>query len=290
MIKKIAFIGATGMIGKPVASELVSAGFTVTALVRDISKARTELPETIHLIPGNIKYRQDLENLLRGQDALYINLNIKHTEKKNDYHTESDGLKIILEVAKKSGIKRVAFISSLVMRYQGMNNFRWWVFDVKRESIRLIKSCGIPYTIFYPTTFIENFDGVYRQGNRMLLAGRSIHKMYFISSADYAKQVVRSFQVLQNENKEYTIQGPEGFTADEAVAEYVNHYKKEKLIISKAPLVLLKFLGLFIQKFHYGSHIVEALNNYPEKFESENTWKELGKPTVTIREFAQQKG
>jgi uncharacterized protein YbjT (DUF2867 family) len=290
MIKKIAFIGATGMIGKPVARELVNAGFTVTALVRDISKARNELPENIRFIFGNIKYRQDLENLLGGQDALYINLNIKHTEKKSDYHTESDGLKIILEVAKKCGIKRVGFISSLVMRYQGMNKFRWWVFDVKKESIRLIKSCGIPYTIFYPTTFIENFDGVYRQGNKMLLAGRSIHKMYFISSADYAKQVARSFQILQNENKEYTIQGPEGFTADEAVAEYLKYYKKERLTISKAPLGLLKFFGLFIQKFHYGSHILEALNNYPEKFESETTWKELGTPTVTIREFAQQKG
>jgi hypothetical protein len=123
----------------------------------------------------------------------------------------------------------------------------------------------------------------------MLLAGTSRHKMHFISSEDYARQVARSFQILTSENKEYTVQGPEAFTADEAVAEFVRHYKKENLTISKAPLPLLKFLGLFKQKFHYGAHIVEALNNYPEKFEAEQTWNELGKPVITIKDFAQQK-
>jgi uncharacterized protein YbjT (DUF2867 family) len=289
MIKKIAVIGATGMLGKPVTKELMKAGFEVTALVRDITKATHDLPGKIKLISGNIKYRQDLERLMAGQDALYLNLNLKPEERKKNFHTETDGLKVVLEIAKKTGIKRIGFISSLAMRYQDMNHFHWWVFDIKREAVRLIKFSGIPYTIFYPSTFIENFDGVYRQGNKMLLAGKSLHKMHFISAEDYARQVARSFQILTSENKEYTVQGPEPFTADEAVAEFVKHYKKEKLTISKAPLPLLKFFGLFMQKFHYGSRIIEALNNYPEKFESENTWSELGKPVTTIRDFAQQK-
>ena len=33
---KILFIGATGMLGKPVAKELINSGFDVTLLARDI--------------------------------------------------------------------------------------------------------------------------------------------------------------------------------------------------------------------------------------------------------------
>jgi hypothetical protein len=48
----------------------------------------------------------------------------------------------------------------------------------------------------------------------------------------------------------------------------------------------LKFLGRFISKVNYVSHIVEALNKYPEKFEADNTWRDLGRPETTLREFA----
>jgi len=162
------------------------------------------------------------------------------------------------------------------------------VFDLKNEAVSLVRNSGIPYTIFYPSTFMENFMSTYRAGNRVLLAGKSEHKMYFISGEDYGRQVARSFQVLKTENKEYVVQGLEGFTADEAAEEFRKHHTSEKLTISKAPLGLLKLLGTFSQKINYGAHIIEALNKYPEKFESEKTWEELGKPVVTLKAFAKK--
>jgi len=38
-VNKIAFIGATGMLGQPVAKMLLEEGFQVRALVRDLDKA-----------------------------------------------------------------------------------------------------------------------------------------------------------------------------------------------------------------------------------------------------------
>jgi hypothetical protein len=58
------------------------------------------------------------------------------------------------------------------------------------------------------------------------------------------------------------------------------------LKIIKAPIGIMKFLGSFIQKLNYGWHICEALNKYPEKFESEKTWKELGSPSITLADYA----
>jgi hypothetical protein len=47
-------------------------------------------------------------------------------------------------------------------------------------------------------------------------------------------------------------------------------------------------LGAFNQKINYGAKIIDALNNYPEKFGAETTWAELGKPTVTLAEYARK--
>ena len=68
---------------------------------------------------------------------------------------------------------------------------------------------------------------------------------------------------------------------------FVQNYKKEKLNISTAPFWLLKFLANFSATINYGVYIIEALNRYPEKFESEHAWKELGKPETTLKKFAQ---
>lgn len=162
-------------------------------------------------------------------------------------------------------------------------------FEVKLRAVEQINTSDIPHTIFFASTFMESFAlGAYRQGKRINLAGESKYPMYLIAAADYGKQVARSFETLSDENKEYVVQGPEAFTANQAAARFVQLYRKERLRVIKAPLGLLKFLGKFGAKFHYGAHIIEALNNYPEKFGAEATWQELGKPETTLKAFAER--
>ncbi|MBT1704850.1 NAD(P)H-binding protein [Fulvivirgaceae bacterium PWU20] len=287
-MSKILVVGGTGMLGKPVVQELAQAGFQITTLVRNKKQALKILPPNVTLSEGDLQNLQSLEKAFTNHDAVYINLNIKRNERPGDFHTEAEGLKNILTAAKKTHVKRIAFISSLVINYQGRNNFNWWVFDIKKQAVDLIRSSGIPYTIFYPSTFMESVHHNYRQGNNMMLAGNSLHKMYIIAANDYGKQVARSFSILKDENKEYTIQGPEGYTADEAVEEYVKHYQGAKLKIRKAPITLLKFLGIFSTSMNYGAHILEALNNYPEQFSAQETWEELGKPSTLLKDFVKK--
>jgi len=101
MIKKIAFIGATGMLGKPVATELLYAGFEITALVRNNTKAKALLPKGIHLVKGDLRNVDDLKNLLANQDAVYINLNLKQDSKPGDYQSEREGLRAIIQEAQQ---------------------------------------------------------------------------------------------------------------------------------------------------------------------------------------------
>jgi uncharacterized protein YbjT (DUF2867 family) len=287
MIKKVAIIGATGVLGKPVTVEISKAQFTVTALVRDISKAKELLPRSVQLINGKLENKDDLELLLRDQDALYLNLNLNPKLNPKVFHPEREGLQLILSAAKKSSIQRIAIVSSLVMNYHRMNGFHWWAFDIKEGAIKMIKACGIPYTIFYPSSFFENFISHYRQGNRIILAGKSLYKQWFISAEDYGKQVATSLKRDDHENHEYSIQGLEGFTSDEAAKIFVTN-ANEKLNIVNTPLGIVKFFGLFSNQAAYGANIITAINNYPEQFQSQKTWNELGKPSLTLEQFASQ--
>jgi len=164
----------------------------------------------------------------------------------------------------------------------------WWIFRLKQAAVAAVKSCGVPSTIFRPSNFMDNFAaGNYRDGNRLLLAGKGRHPMWFIAAADYGRQVARALETDEG-NQDYVVQGPEPWTADEAAEVFRTHYPHRKLSIARAPLGLLRFLGRFSRKMNYGAKIVEALNEYPERFEAEKTWERLGRPEITLAEFAKR--
>ena len=281
----IAIIGATGMLGQPVANELVWAGNQMRIIARDAMKA-TQLFPHIEVVPGDLRDKASLLNALWGIDVVYLSLSIKQTEKQTDFHTEAEGLINLIDVAKQVGIRRIAYLSSIVIRYQGTNGFDWWAFRVKQEAVRMIKASGIPYSIFYPSNFMESLTGTQRLGRFVLLVGRSDVRPWYMSAHDYGKQVARALSHAQDQHQEYVIQGPEAMTQHEAANRYVVANPNQKLSVMTTPPFLMQLGRPFSAQADYGWHITEALNKYPEQFEAERTWAELGKPTTTIELFA----
>jgi hypothetical protein len=284
-MNKIAIIGATGMLGQPVTHQFINAGFKVSILVRNAEKAKKLFGTSVQIFKGDLSDIDSIGQFLHGQDQLYLNLSVEPDSGKNDFQPEREGLDNILQAIKNSSIKRVAYLSSLVHFYQGQNNFNWWVFDIKKKAVEKIKSSGVAYSIFYPSMFMECFDkGAYRQGNNIMLAGTSKYKMFLIAGNDYGKQVVNAHLMVSG-NHEYIIQGQEGYIADDAAKFYIDNYHKTKVKIMKMPISIMKFFGMFTNKFNYGAHIVDALNNYPENFEAEKTWQDLGKPQTKFIDY-----
>lgn len=282
---KIAVIGASGMLGWPVAKALADAGFDVTALVRS-SQNISPYPN-LKWVEGDLKNPESLQKFLNGKDAVHLNLSVKQTEKETDWHAEEQGLENVLQIARSVNVKRITYLSSLIMNYQGTNGFNWWVFRLKQKAVTQIKNSGLHAAIFYPSTFMETLVHQYKAGPFMLLAGESKHKQYFIASADYAQQVVEWSKLQLTGIQEYVVQGPTAYTTDEAVAIFKQN-AAANLFTLRASVGLIKFYGRFIQKMNYGYHILEALNNYPEKFEAENTWQQLGKPKIRLEEFCKR--
>ncbi len=274
------------MLGQPVTRELITAGFAVRIIARNVAEAKRLFP-TADVVFGDLQQPDSLPVALAGCETTYLNLSVKQTEKPSDFHTESDGLRHLLEAAKVAGVKRIMYLSSIVMRYQGTNGFDWWVFRIKHEAVALIKASGLDYSLFYPSNFMETMLTTQRMGPLVLVLGRSEVKPWFIAARDYGKQVARALQLAQpGKLQEYVIQGPEPVNQLEAARRLVASYTEAKLRVLEMPLALLRFGQLFSQQADYGVHIAEALNGYPEQFEAERTWTDLGKPMRTIDSFA----
>src|SRR5688500_8057803 len=221
------------MLGKPVTKELVKTGFDVKILTRNIPKMQ-ELFPSIKNVGGDVFDRKSLANAMEGREIVYVNLSIQQDSKKTDAQQEKEGVDNIIAAARETGIKRIAYLSSLIKNYNGMKGFSWWAFDIKESAINKIKNSGIPFTIFYPSTFMETFPFQMIRGNKIMMIGQSVAPMWFIAAEDYAKQVAKSFQLDNIENKEYSIQGPEPFTFDEAARVIISNYSKSNLKVMKA--------------------------------------------------------
>ncbi len=90
-MKKITVIGATGMIGIPLTKELVKAGFEVTALVRNVEKAKQIFPSGVRFVKGDLENKNAIAEGLKNTDGLYINISTTDKDKENQFNPEMSG-------------------------------------------------------------------------------------------------------------------------------------------------------------------------------------------------------
>ncbi len=285
-IKKITIFGATGMLGLPVTKKLLKDGFQITAFVRDINKAQKVLPLEINLVNGDLQNIHAIKNSLKEADGVYISLSNPKMEK--DFNPEKDGIENILRAAKEVNVKHIIFLSSFIARnYQG----NWWMFLDKKKGIELVKESKIPYTIFYASSFMENFDRGMIMGSKVRMFSYPIeNQSYWLSVSDYAKFVSNAFKKKISLNKEYAVQGPQGLTTRQAAEVFAENYTKKQLGVSTIPLKLMKFIGVILPPIANISRTAEADILTEEKWEAQKTIYDLGyEPKITLADFAKAK-
>jgi uncharacterized protein YbjT (DUF2867 family) len=278
-IRKIAVIGATGMLGIPVTVALLEAGFEVTALVRKPDEARRVLPAATQIVAADVRDEASLKRGLDGQDALYLNLSVAPTERRGGFHTEQQGLEHILAAARSAGIKRIGYLSAMIHDSPS----RWWVLQVWRNAVLRIKGSGIPYTIFYPTNFMETLPQRHMLGGTFVMTGWSRNRNWWIAGRDFGRQVARSFMLPEAENREYAVQGPQPITYNEAGRRFARAAGARRLTL---PLFFISIAGVVSPSMRFSGRIMRAVLRYPETFQAEATWRELGRPSMTVEEFS----
>jgi len=280
-IKRIAVIGATGMLGLPVTRALVQAGFAVTALARNPEAAKRVLPPEVAVAAADVRDEESLRRGLQGHDGLYLSLSVAPGDRPGDFHTEGLGLQHILSAAHAAGIKRIGYLSAIVQDAED----DWWVLEVWRSAIARIKDSGIPYTIFYASNLMETLAQRHMVGPALVIPGPGHYCNYWIAGADFGAQVARAFAIEEAANREYFVQGPEPVSYAEAAQRYAKSAPRRLRVVA-VPVALLRFLGLFSRAMRFNAHMMATVLRYPEEFKAGAAWDELGRPTTTIEAFA----
>lgn len=288
-IQRIAFVGATGKLAVPVVEAISKSGYTVRALVRDEAKAKKALPESVELVRADLRQPDTLVQALQGQDAVYINLSTGTARIDLPWYEEREGVRDIVQAAKANGLRHIYKMGS-AGTFPGRKqpgDPRLASDVVRLAGNRYIEESGVPYTIFDPTMFMDNIEHQLKGDSWQWLGDPRRGRFYWISSDDYAQQVLAAINRPSASKRHFFMQGPEPLTAQEVHDRFKAVYNPN-LKLQSAPLFVVRVLGWFSPNMRYLADMFAYFEGVQETFGAQETWDELGRPAVNIEEYARR--
>lgn len=274
MSKKLSIIGATGKLAIPIIHRLNSNGVKVTAIVRDLEKAKTVLPSEVKLVNGDLSNVESLKKALGDTETLYLNLSTHKTA--NGFRPEIDGLKNLLGAAAGTPLKQIIKISAIGALHPEFN-LKGELLPaniVRGKSHAILKKSGINYTLFHPTWFLNAVPWFVSEGIYFIY-GKDEYPLYWTNTTDFADLIQAAIDNTQAFNRDLPVQGSEPLTFIQAAEKYIKAVNP-KLKIQQVPVDANN--GKFKLLMGYYEH-------FKEELVAKETWKLLGSPKLAAEEF-----
>lgn len=191
-MEKVLLFGASGNLGRAVATELVSIGYALTVVVRNQEKARLFTNITGNYMVVDVCNPAQLHQITQGFDVVISTLgkSVSPNDRSKPSFVDVDltANTHILEEALRSGVRKFVYVSALhAERYPQLTYFR-----VHHEfSERLIKS-GIDYSIIKPPAIFSAYADAIQMARKGQLVhlGKGDKRTNPIYEGDLAKVVV----------------------------------------------------------------------------------------------------
>jgi uncharacterized protein len=214
-MKNVALIGATGFVGTAILNELLSRGHRVTAIVRNATKV-TVKNNNLTVAEADVTDTTKMVGLFSGKDAVISAYNPGWTNP-NIYEDTKKNYPLIIETAKKAGIKRIQIVGGAGTLFcaPGLR-----VLDsgaIPAEIMDGVKSLGefyldtlmnekdIDWTFFSPAGSLEagSRTGKFRLGKDDLIVDAEGNSR--ISVEDYAMAMVDELEQENHHKERFTI-------------------------------------------------------------------------------------
>ena len=240
---RVLVIGATGMLGRPVAERLRDDGFLVRILARDPDRASTLLGDDYDVARGQVEDAEGLRLALDGVDGVHISLKAGPGRGEPE-RVEHQGTARVTGLAREAGVKRITYLSGCFVdaRHARASEAE----AAKLGAERAIEKSGVPYTILRPTYFMETLP-LHVQGPVAVVLGKQPHRWHMVAAADYAAMVSRAHASPGSRSSREFVFGPEALTIAEALKRYCRAAAGGKRVVT-APLALMKMLNRTVMR------------------------------------------
>jgi uncharacterized protein YbjT (DUF2867 family) len=160
--------GATGETGRRIVAQLVDRGISVRALVRDMEKARTVLPEGVELVTGNVLRMETLQDAIADCTIVFCATGARPSiDPTGPYLVDFQGTKNLVNAAKAANIEHFVLVTSLcVSKLLHPLNLFWAILVWKKWAEEYLQRSGLTYTIVRPGG-LKNDDN----DDRIVMAG-----------------------------------------------------------------------------------------------------------------------
>lgn len=232
----ILVVGATGMLGRPVAERLAAQGRDVRLLVRDPARARAMLGDRFAYAEGDVGDPDSLARALDGCRAVHVNLRGRTVAELA--RVEVDGTEAVARAAARAGVGRLTYLSGAGIEAADPALLP---VRIKQAAEAAIRASGVPYTILRASHFMESL-ALFVRGRTATLLGRQPRRFHYLAADDYAAQVARALDAPGAENQALTLLGPEALTMAEALGAYVRIVRPDARL-ARAPLALVRLVA-----------------------------------------------
>ncbi len=270
-MEKILVLGATGLLGKPVAQQLKSDGFAVRIMARDLDKARSMFDESFEIVQGDVTDKASLEKAMQGCHGVHISVGgpVDQVSAEN-----------VAALAAKCGVERISYISGATVAEEN----GWFpMVAQKLDAEKAVQACGVPFTIFCPTWPMEQVARFARDGKPFMI-GKQPHPLHFFAEADMAHMVSAAYQKEEAANKRFYVYGPEALTMLQAIERYCQRFHPEVEKVSAMPVWLAKLMGALTRNpgLKFAANLMGYFDKTAEVGDAAEANQILGAPAITL--------
>ena len=210
MVRRILVLGATGMLGHPVARSLVEMGKQIRVLVRNSEKAHQMFGDEIEIVKGNVLNKENIQAAAAGCNAVHISL---------PQISELTAMQHVIDMGKTTGLERISYISATT----ACEANRWFdLIDVKMRTEAILRSSGMANTIFCPTWAMETLHNFIRGNRAVMIVSQNPPPLHFVAAADLGRMVAASYESNRALGKRLFVHGTESMTLPDAFKRFVN--------------------------------------------------------------------
>lgn len=236
--------GGTGFVGRHLLESLKGSGTPVRCLVRDHEKAERLRSQGFQVLKGDMRDPHSLKGQLEGVKTVVHLVGIIQEEGAVTFRSvHVTGTQNLVHEATASGVGHFFYQSALGADTD--SSFKY--LRTKAEAEEVVRSSGIPYTIFRPSLIVGQGDGFTERTRQLISAGpvvpvpgRGLARFQPLYIKDWLHCFHGALSNPESRDRTYELGGPEHLTYNEILNEIMKALNVHKKIVH-LPMGLTRF-------------------------------------------------